>query len=538
MKTFLSFNFDLESQNLPKVSEKAFKIYTAKFLNHTNDFLILGTNKGVVITKFNAFCKADITALSDLIEIQSKFIFFSLKSSLKEKVITSDFKITKREVTREVFDNKSLATSFSQRFAIKFSFDKSYLALIDIVNNIYSIHSVSITEDSTYKLKAIKFGKCTGELEWCPFDSVFAVTTASINQVSTKSNVSADKNRLSNSFKVSFSLNVYTIRNEVTTALYVIDELPCHRIFGGIFLGVVNTLVPTTSSQEDITFPGLNSSFTYATPPATVVTFYQWTEKSKLDLYISEEPKVILHSADLNFMCVVYNEKYTLYTLDKIEMTLFPTNTFPYKICDAMIHENFCLVFLTDKGVYYHLLNEEGSYPMKLLRISDQMNNLHLKYSKRIREKSALFTRKLYPQKILGVFGTTIIFAGSFNEVMIMNVENVLFSLIEVVSQKRIDEMKLLMSNLEKKYIKSVIAIVKHYYQDDPEGMRRIFMEMDSCAIEQFELFKYNDLFINDYLTSDSVEDKTMRTILVRHLIANNQEGIANLYKVANRNEM
>jgi hypothetical protein len=65
-------------------------------------------------------------------------------------------------------------------------------------------------------------------------------------------------------------------------------------------------------------------------------------------------------------------------------------NLYAFDIIDGIIYENFIFIFLTTRGYYYHILNEENSYPCKLFKISDEIVNNHMKLSKKINKNSKL----------------------------------------------------------------------------------------------------------------------------------------------------
>lgn len=546
-------------------------------LNHTCDFLILGTNKGVVLLKFNQLHKPEIEPLYKLMELntEKKLMFYNIKngSQLIEKTFNlgsnhnysanSNLDMNTVRIQREtavisqVFDNKAMASNFFNRFKINFSYETNYMATVDIVNNIFTVYQLTINEELKYSFKALKYGKCAGELEWCPYDNIFAITIGSINQVSTKSSLHGDKNRLTNSFKTTFSLNLYRVNDGNVTTLYVIDDMPCHRLFGGHYIGILSHLV-NTSKEEDFTFPGTFSNFNYSPGNQLVLNFYHWTDKMKMDMYLSEEPVKIISSSDLQFMVVIFLDKYILYTvgMDAKSKTygLTPVNIFYYKLIDGMIYENFVFIFLTDKGIYFHLLNEDNAYPSKLLKASDEMNMFHLKISKKVKDKEVIYTKKLMPCKVLGIFNSDnlLVLSGSFNEIIFKQIDNILFKIIYLITNRRLEEIQPLLTILERKYIKSVLAIFKYYFNNNEEIIRKIFSLSGSGSvsnngvildlIEHFQLYQYEDYFLPDFLNNPLLSaddknkvDKHMRSLLVRNLVNNNEKGIDSLYQFANK---
>jgi hypothetical protein len=561
MKNFISYSFDLDQQSLPRVIDKSFKIYISKLLNHTDDYLILGTNKGVVILRFNTLSKPDITPVNELIDLNSgKLFFYEIKgrsSKLIEKAfeiedintakVSLSHKSLNKLLISQTFDNKSLTSSSFSRYRIKFSHDGLYMSTVDVLNNIYTIYQLFINEELRYSCKAIKFGKCTGELEWCPYDNIFIVTTGSINQVSQKTTNKSSSS--SNSIKMLFSMTVFKINEDMVSVVYVIDDLPCHRIFGGHYIGIMNNLILTNvSNQEDITYPGPFSNFTYNPGNNLILNFYQWTEKIKLNIYLSEEPKFVLSSQDLNYMIIIFQDKYILYTIcsEDNSFSLKPMNVFYFKIVDAFIYENFILIFITDKGIYYQIINEENGYPMKLLKPSDEMNLLHFKISKKIKEKNIIYDKKLLPCKILGVYDNNLFLSCSFNQISFQPIDNILFKIVNLITKRRFEEIHYLLTILEKKYIKSVLGIFKYYFEGNDEMVRKIFgggQGQDLAEMtEHFTLYKYDGSFLGDYLNNPlmvledkSKVDKVLRTWLVKNINGNNVNGINSLYQFASQ---
>lgn len=75
-KNLISHYFDLEQLNLPKITDSSFKIYTGKIVNHTEDYIVLGTNKGVLIIQYNNQIKPNLVACNKLIELNDFNLFF------------------------------------------------------------------------------------------------------------------------------------------------------------------------------------------------------------------------------------------------------------------------------------------------------------------------------------------------------------------------------------------------------------------------------------------------------------------------------
>jgi hypothetical protein len=301
---------------------------------------------------------------------------------------------------------------------------------------------------------------------------------------------------------------------------------------------VLQTYV-STGNDDDLPFPGCFSNFTYQHPTQLVVNFYHWTEKTKLGLYLSEEPKSIISSTDLQFMVVIYLEKYVIYSFEN-NKALTPIGIHYYKIHDAHIYDNFVLIFLTDKGSYFQILNEENSIPSKLLKFSDEMNLYHLKISKKIKEKTSLHARKLIPQKILGLFNNHLITATSFNELTIKEVDNLLFKIIHLINTRKFNEITYLLTIIEKKHIKSILGIFKYYFNNNEDILKKIFVNVE--FIEHFQLYKYLDIFlpalIENKFNDRNKMDKYLRSLLVKSINNKDEAAVSNLYEFANKNEL
>jgi hypothetical protein len=348
---------------------------------------------------------------------------------------------------------------------------------------------------------------------------------------------------------MAFSLNVFKIQDDTISTLYVIDDLPCHRLFGGHYIGIMTNFINTTSPHEDLSYPGCFSKFTYndASGHQFVLNFYHWGEKVKLDLYLSEEPKFIISSSDLQYMVICFVDKYVVYQIStgQENFSLIPMNIYYHQIIDAVIYENFVLVFLTDKGFFYQFLNEENSYPYKFFYLSDELNMLHLKVSKKFKEKSTIYYKKPHPIKILGVYENNLIYTCAFNQVCSKPIDDSLFKIIYLIIKRKYDQIAKVLIDLERKYIKSVFSIFQFYFDNNHEILRKIFQTIGNENLERFELYKYNDMLIEDVFKNTlnmkqdkNKIDKHVKSQLVKYIEGRNDDGIQDLYKLANENGM
>jgi hypothetical protein len=248
----------------------------------------------------------------------------------------------------------------------------------------------------------------------------------------------------------------------------------------------------------------------------------------------------------LQFMLIFYLNKYVLYqvafTEERFSMT--PVNIFYHQVVDAYIYENFVLVFLTDKGFYFQFLNEENSYPYKFFKLSDELNMYNLKVSKKFKEKINIFKKKPCPIKILGIFENNLIYSSAFNQISSKHIDDILFKVIYLITKRKYEEISSLLIDFDKKYIKSLFAIFQYYFDNNEEILKKIFESLGSEVTENFELFKFNKMFIENLFKSigksKEFNEKNVRFIkgfLVKYVMSRNDEEINNLYKMAIQNE-
>jgi hypothetical protein len=229
-------------------------------------------------------------------------------------------------------------------------------------------------------------------------------------------------------------------------------------------------------------------------------------------------------------MIIIYNDKYVIYSIEN--GGLVPSDIFYFSIIDGIIYENFIFVFLTNNGFYYHILNEEYSYPCKLYRISEDLVNNHIKISKKLKEKNYIYDKKLYPKMIIGIVNNNIITSDGWNEVSIREIDYILFKIIQLIIDKKVSEIAQLLPIMPKEYIKSLIAILRYYFKKDEEVYRKIFNEE---MIEHFELYKYLDLFL---FNNNEQNEKYMRQLLIKSLISQDDKSINQIYNVCNKKKL
>jgi len=97
------------------------------------------------------------------------------------------------------------------------------MSVLDLANNLFAIHSLSISNDLRYSNTQIRSGACS-DIKWCPYDNIFAVNKK--NQTGVQENkVGSGSNQKNVGVKYSFCLNVLVIKNDgKIEVLYIIDE--------------------------------------------------------------------------------------------------------------------------------------------------------------------------------------------------------------------------------------------------------------------------------------------------------------------------
>jgi hypothetical protein len=234
-------------------------------------------------------------------------------------------------------------------------------------------------------------------------------------------------------------------------------------------------------------------------------------------------------------MIAIFEDKYIIYSFDS-NMSLIPQGTNYYTLIDGVIYENFIFVFLTSNGFYYHILNEHNSYPNKLFRASEDIINNHMKITKKVKEKLTYYYKKPFPQKILNIVKNNLIVADGFNFVTIYKVENILFRIIHYIIERKIDEVINVLPVLDRKYTKSLLAIINHYYGDDKEAYRKIFSQ---DLVDHFELYAHVDFLLEDLIKNDKHKaEKYLKPVLIKALQNKDDSKVKKLYDLCSKYEM
>ena len=112
---------------------------------------------------------------------------------------------------------------------------------------------------------------------------------------------------------------------------------------------------------------------------------YSWIDKTiNMKIELNDNPVNMLVSFNSEFFIMIFNTYYLVYTLEhnnednnKIRFTLSHIIHMSIKSC--YIFDGFCLFFISERsnGVYFHFLNNKKSYPMKLLKASEEYLNIN-----------------------------------------------------------------------------------------------------------------------------------------------------------------
>jgi hypothetical protein len=235
-------------------------------------------------------------------------------------------------------------------------------------------------------------------------------------------------------------------------------------------------------------------------------------------------------------MIAIFQDKYMVYSFDTNTNSLIPKGLTYYSIIDGIIYENFIFIFLTSNGYYYQILNEANSCPNKLFKASEDILNNHMRISKKIKEKLPFYSKKPFPQKIVSVIKNNLIVADGFNFVTVIKLEHILFKIIHLILERRLDELISTLPILDKKYLKSLLAILNNYYALEEETYRKIFTQE---LVEHFELYKYLDFFLDDLVKTDKHKAEVfLKQRLITALQNKDEAKIKKLYDISSKNEL
>lgn len=251
----------------------------------------------------------------------------------------------------------------------------------------------------------------------------------------------------------------------------------------------------------------------------------------------------IVGSSDLEWMVIIYEKKYDVLRLNISSGTLELQSTHYYSILDAYLYENFIIFFLTDKGLFFHLLNEEGGSANKIRNASEENVNLHLKISKKIKEKQRVFNKKLFNQKILGVFKNVIAMTDSFNNTNITKLDHPIFEIIDLIITRKFSLIPNKLELLEKKHVSKIVAIFDYYFSLENEEAIRGILVKNTDIVDSLQLFRHIDFLKKDLVSnpnpySKSQLERLIKSTLVKATVNANENKIAEIYEFCSENNL
>ena len=523
------FMLDLDKEIFRKVNDKEIKIFQISILQHLYEYLIIGSNKGLIIFKFDSDNKVPLISLSnipwlDKTKIQNYFFYNYTKENiiLEEKIMISYDKKNKilinksqRKIEDNILDNSK---SLINNYELKINYRNNLIACIDKISNIYIIYKIKpdLKNSNPYCIsELIKID--SGEalfFEWCIYSNNFAITK-----------------KMSNS--TSFLLQVYSINDkDKINKIYEIKDLLSHKIFGGHFIGVI---VKKHGEYLQVQMKYINS-YNYDIIKDAELNFYYWDEENKLNLSIKEEPLNIISSEDLQFMIICFKDKYNIYQLNELTGNLEKINTVYDKVIHGIIYENIIFLYLTEFGTYFQILNKQCTFPFKLFRQSDEVNLYNLKISKKFKENKLFYNKKPKQTKILCINDNLIFTTDYLGNIEISELNHILFKIISLIKKKNLTGITALLSFLDKKLIKYVLLIFEYYFENDEKILRKIFT---TEMIQNFELYNYFEFFIKDL---GDINPNKLEIILEKELInaiiKNDTKKINELYQLVDKYQL
>lgn len=558
------FQFELEEGGLlskQKKNDKQIKIYLAKSVRYISDYIVIGSNKGLIILTFNNLISQSIeinqvysdfrekTFFFDVIRHGTKWVSYKITGNLGYLPYDSyvndyslnegkGIQVKSRIITENCFDNK-VNQSYLERKSILISpltYNKEskfiLICFFDIGNCVYTIYKVSsdhyISNDSNKtNALSIKSGNNCLDFTWCVYDNIYAISKKSGN------------NNKNNSKDSSFSVFIYKISNTFTIDLiYQIDSLVSYKIFSSHYL--LGYSMMSKGKYE--------------------LSFFSWIEKTVKPhtIVVNDEPASIGISENSEFMIFIYEKHYLVYRIntcmtnlqsnynenEKHSPFLSLTHIVYIGIKSYKIIDSFVLFFISDinNGIYFHILNNNKSIPIKLLTPSEDslLLNYRLLYKrnqKHEKERNS-YTKIGFPNKILGLIGYKLAVCYSNNSIEMIEIENILIKTIAYIREGNIFSLKNSTTMLiETKYIQLYISILVYYFSYSDEVFKRIFTTKN--ALFQFELYSLLECFLFDYsnLSLPNEEWKVMKIMkerLIKCLTEKDYDGVLKLYSLSN----
>ena len=519
------FMLDLDKEIFRKVNDKEIKIFQISILQHLYEYLIIGSNKGLIIFKFDSSNTAPMVTLStvpwfDNTKIQNYFFYNLTKDNLlleQKMVIFYDKKnkmiigSDKRKIEDNIFDNSKTVLSV---YDIKLNFRNNLISCLDKISNIYIIYKIKTDQKNSNpniisELIKINSGEAL-DLKWGVYSNNFAITKKMSNNA--------------------FMLEVYSISDQdKINKIYEVKDLLSHKIYGGHFIGVI---VKKHGEHLNVPMKYINC-YNYEISKEAELNFFYWDENNKLLLTIKEEPIDIISSEDLQFMIICFKDKYNIYQLNELTGNLEKINTVYDTVISGLIYENIIFVYLTEYGTYFLILNKQSTYPCKLFRQSDEVNLYNLKISKKFKENKIFYKKKLKQSKILGINDNIIFSTDSLGNIEVTELNHILFKIISLIKKKNLTGITALLSFLDKKLIKYVLLIFEYYFENDEKILRKIF---NTEMIQNFELYNYFEFFIKDIgEINPSKLESILEKELINAIIKNDTKKINEIYKTAEK---
>ena len=522
------FMIDLDKTIFRKVNDKEIKVYQITILQHLYEYLVVGSNKGLIIFKFDSssdtpMCTLSMTPYIDKDKIQN-YIFYQLtknNSILEQRLMIKYDKKNKMILNSDsknkedsILDNNKVSVN---RYEIKISFDGTIMSCLDIVAKVFILFKIVPNNKnnnpySIQELKKIDSGEALC-LEWSPYSNNFAIT----------------KQLTANTF----TLQVYSAADRSSIKkVYEVKDLFTHKIFGGHFIGVI---VRKNGEYLQVPMKYINN-YNYEVSKEAEMNFYYWDEENKLRLTIKEEPLYILSSEDLQFMIICFEDKYNIYQLNDLTGSLEKINTVYDKVISGIIYENILFVYLTEYGTYFQLLNKENCFPCKLFRQSDEVNVYNLKISKKFKENREFYIKKPKQIKILCIDDNLMFTSDAYGNIEVSELNHILFKLIALIKKKNLAGISALLNFLDKKLIKYVLLIFEYYFENDEQILRKIF---NNEMIQLFELYNYFEFFIKDLAEANpSKLESVLEKNLIKAIIANDANKINEIYEMAKKYDL
>ena len=525
------FNLDLEKDIFSKVNDKEIRIYALAILQHLYEYLIIGTNKGLIIYKFDTSNRANLISLNTtplLYEknIQNYYFYYFAKDCLlyELKIMLSHDKKKNLNVKKTMDHLKTAiinkAPPIFNMYDIQLNFKNNLITFLNKLEKTYIIFEIVFSDKSPYynmiyKFKEISHGTAC-DFKWSAYSNNFAITKQNIKSCS-------------------FNLEVYSISDEKKVKLiYDVKGLYTHKIFGGHFIGAI-----VEKNGEHLQVPMKyihNYNYNYALKKDSELNFYYWEENNKLKLTIKEEPVDIISSEDLQFMIICFKDKYNVYKLNEYTGNLEKINTVYDTVVNGYIYENIIFIYLTEYGTYFLILNKESPFPCKLFRQSDSVNLYNLKIARKFKENIIIYDKKPKQVKILGINDNLFFTTDNIGTIEVTELNHIIFKIISLIKKKNISGINTLLSFLDKNLIKDVLLIFEYFYENDEKILREIFTpEM----IQNFELYNYFDFFIKDLKEKNPAKlEAVLEKELIKALIKNDRDKVNKLYETAKKYEL